>query len=129
MKLQEQVISVRLFLFSGRPDPEWSLDETAVGQLRERVQKTVGGEKIRPAAPGGLGYRGFLVQNRANVAGLPAEFTVFRGVLSEPSGPTAIHWRDLRGVEDWLLAQARERGFGKALDSFGVGAGGPEQHR
>lgn len=129
MKAQQQAVSVRLLLFSGRPDPEWPLDEEAVAQLRDRLQRTVGGEKTSPQPSGGLGYRGFLVQNLARLAGLPATFTVFRRVLSEPPGPSANHWRDTGTVEDWLLEQARERGFGKALEAFGVGGEPPRQQR
>lgn len=120
--------TVRLLIFSGRPDPEWSLDEGAVRQLGERLARTIGGERAPSPQPFvGLGYRGFLVQNPSNVPGLPATFSVFRRVLAEPHGPRANHWRDAGDVEGWLLAQARERGFGKALEAFGAGAEPPGQ--
>ena len=125
MEPQQQGVSVRLLLFSGRPDPEWTLDDAAIAALRERVRRTVGTETTSLQEPGALGYRGFLVRNMAGVAGLPAMFAVFRRVLSEPPGPRANHWRDIGDVENLLLGQARERGFGKALEAVGVEAEPP----
>lgn len=120
MTAQEQVVSVRLFLFSGRPDPEWSLDEAAVKELRNRTEKILGREVVDAPPPGGLGYRGLLVQNPGKVEGIPPEFVVFRGVLSEPLRPESRHWSDLAGIEGWLLAQARDKGYGETLDALGV---------
>jgi len=117
-------VTVRLLIYSGRPDPSWSLDETAITDLRRRLQQTIGGERAPQPGPEGLGYRGLLVENSARVAGLPAAFTVFRGVLSEPSRERGNHWQDRGGVESWLLAEARARGHGEALDALGV-SGGP----
>jgi len=124
---QQPGVSVRLLLFSGRPDPEWTIDDAAIAALRERVRRTVGAETTSLQESGALGYRGFLVQNMSKVAGLPATFTVFRRVFSEPPGPRANHWRDIGDVENLLLAQARERGFGKALEAVGVEAEPPRQ--
>ncbi len=90
MDLQERVVAVRLFIFSGRPDPEWVLDDGIVTELASRVRQIIAGERTQPPPPGGLGYRGFLVRNRAGNPSLPAEFTVFRGVLIEQPGPRAI---------------------------------------
>jgi hypothetical protein len=117
---QKQGVLVRVLLYSGRPDPEFYLSDAGIGELRGRLEKTVGGEHIHPAPPGGLGYRGFLVENRGNVAGIPAAFTVYRGVLAEPPGPDASHWRDSGEVESWLLGQASEQGLGDALKAFGA---------
>ena len=50
----------------------------------------------------------------------------FHGVLVEQSGPQAAYWRDGGGVEEFLLAEARERGFGKILDALGVRAKSPQ---
>ncbi len=97
MASQQQGVVVRLFIFSGRPDPEWPLDEAAVADL---------------------------VQNAVQSPGLPNAFTVFRGVLTEPPGPRGNHWQDAGGIESWLLSEARARGHGKAIDALG-GAEGP----
>src|SRR5437879_5933153 len=126
MESQEQPVSVRLLVFSGRPDPEWSLDEMAAAGLTERVQKTVGGESIHPPPAGGLGYRGFLVNTKGQEPSLPAQFLIFHGVLVEQPGPQAAYWRDSGGVEEFLLTEARQRGFDKMLDALGVRAKSPQ---
>lgn len=126
MKSTKESVLVRLLLFSGRPDPQWSLSEAQIEGLAARLARTIGVEGVEQAATGGLGYRGFLVQNVAGLAGLPAEFIVFRSILSVPARPGRHHWRDLAKVEDWLLELARQRGFGQALEAFGVGRGKPE---
>jgi hypothetical protein len=113
-------VSVSLLVFSGRPDPEWTLDEQTAGQLAERVKKTLSGEQVRTEPIGGLGYRGFTVRTQRSLLGLPTEFTVYQDVLTVEPGPKAVHWRDTGGVEDWLLSQARERGFGDFLDWGGA---------
>lgn len=125
MQSQGRSVCVRLLIFSGRPDPEWSLDEAAVEALTGRVQKAVGGEGIHPPPAGGLGYRGFFVDNQVKNPSLPTQFLVFFGVLVEQPGPRAVCWRDSAGVEDLLLAEARRRGFGKMLEAAGVRAKSP----
>ncbi len=121
MESQESV-NVRLLIFSGRPDPEWSLDAEARDQLFARLRKTIGKEESNPPPTGGLGYRGFLVRTRLAKPSQIPEFTVFRGVLNVGAGPRAVHWRDIGGVEELLLTQARERGWGEALEAFGAGS-------
>jgi hypothetical protein len=126
MEVQEQSVCVRLLIFSGRPDPEWSLGGTFVEPLAERVRKTIGGERIHPPPAGGLGYRGFLVNCKGQEPALPAQFLIFHGVLVEQPGPRAVYWRDSGGVEEFLLAEARQRGFDKMLEALGVRAKSPQ---
>jgi len=126
MESQETSAIVRLLIFSGRPDPEWGLDSELTEQLAARVREVLGKEQGNPPPPAGLGYRGFLVRPARSGSSLP-EFTTFRGVLTVGAGPRATYWRDIAGVEQLLLTQARERGFGEALDLFGAGPKGHTQ--
>lgn len=124
MEPQESSVIVRLLIFSGRPDPEWTLEGEARDQLLARVREARGKEETNAPPVGGLGYRGFLITpTRPAALDLP-ELRVFRGVLSVGAGPKAPNWRDVTGVEDLLLNQAREKGFGDALEVFGAGRGG-----
>jgi hypothetical protein len=127
MESQEPSTIVRLLIFSGRPDPEWTLDDEARDQLSARVREALGKEESNPPPPAGLGYRGFLIRTARPAASPLPEFTVFRGVLTVGAGQRAAHWRDLAGVEELLLTQARERGYGDALDLFGAGSKGKSQ--
>jgi hypothetical protein len=104
---QDGSLRVRLFIFSGRPDPEWSLTGQAAADQAQRVRRTIGGEEIYPSAPAGLGYRGFLVRTGGPDAGVPRELTVFRGVVTEQPGPRARHWRDVAGAAR-ILASNRD---------------------
>src|SRR5574339_1180227 len=101
MSAQESPVKVRLFIFSGRPDPEWDLVEEAVRQLEDRVRVTLGGERADQAPFGGLGYRGFLVRNPSSMSDLPAEFMVFRRVLTVPARPEGESWQDRGQVEQF----------------------------
>jgi len=122
---QEGDFQVRLLLFSGKPDPEWYVNGEASRELRERAHTSIGEiQERRPPATSVLGYRGFLVMNIGRISDIPEEFRVYRGVLSQNPGTRAIHWRDMGQVEQFLLREARERGFGEALEAFGAGTEG-----
>lgn len=112
-------VSVRLLVYSGRPDPEWELGDEAVKGLRERLGKVLDGERTNPPPHGNLGYRGFLVRSDGR-AGLPRELTVFRKVVTENDGRSSRHWRDDAGVEDMLLGDARAHDHGELLTALGV---------
>jgi hypothetical protein len=111
--------SVRLLIFSGRPDPEWTVGASELEELVGLLKGVVGGEPIHPPPAGGLGYRGFLVRG-APLGQRPADVTVFRGVITEQAGARAAHWRDTRGIERWLLDQARKKGHGQLLEAEGI---------
>lgn len=111
--------SVRLLIFSGRPDPEWSLDEGQLKELTELLTAALGGQKIHPPPEGGLGYRGFLLRD-VPVDDKPSEVSVFRRVITERRRGRETHWLDTSGVEDWLLEVARRQGHGDALDWAGA---------
>ena len=123
MNTQERTVNVRLLVFSGRPDPEWTLPAEMMDALAGRLKQAVGAQEApAPAAPA-LGYRGFLVRTGGAVAGLPEEFTVYRNVVTVPQGrEKAQHWVDTSGIEDLLLREAR-REHGTLLDQLGVKGG------
>lgn len=121
MDAQNAAGTVRLLVYSGRPDPEWPLsqdDAARLGESFRQAARTDGGAAPQPR----LGYRGFLVRTRAK--GLPAEFTVGRGVIVEGAGLRAPVRRDTAGLEEYLLRTARERGHGELLDALGAPGGG-----
>lgn len=121
--------TVQLLIFSGVADPEWELGDDSAEQLAARVRDGMSGANV-PAAPvGGLGYRGFFVRNRGAVAGLPGEFTVYSGVLTQEEGSKVQHWPDAGGAELFLLDDARREGFGELLDAAGIRAEGDEPTR
>lgn len=112
--------TIRLFIYSGRPDPEWKLEATDLKGLQELLREVAGGESTHPPPPGGLGYRGFLVRGVSTADEGSSDFEVFRSVVTERRGTRVKHWRDTHGLERWLLDQARQQGHGKVLDDEGL---------
>ena len=113
---------VRLLIFSGRPDPEWVVEGDSLRELVDRARNAIGREAAYPPQPGGLGYRGFMIRHQDDALELPRELAVFHGVVTEQPGPKASHWRDIGGLESWLLDQARREGYGEILAAAGVQA-------
>jgi hypothetical protein len=116
--------TVRLLIYSGRPDPEWPVGSDELPALLDLLRRVVGAEEIHPPPAVGLGYRGFLVRG-LSLGDRPADFNVLRRVVTERSGTRTRHWRDTAGVERWLLEQARRLGHGAVLDSEGIEDGAP----
>jgi hypothetical protein len=113
-------LTVRLLIFSGRPDPEWELDAADMKELLEGVQAIAAGEEANAPPIGGLGYRGFLLQGPAMSELRSEAVTVFRGVVTLLRGQKGTHRRDTGELERILLRQARDRGYGDALDAAGA---------
>lgn len=115
--------SVRLLIFSGQPDPEWTLEGPLEQRVDSMLRDVVGArETVSPPKPGGLGYRGFrLVSGRA-LRDLAPAFVVFRDVV-RPSGGREGAYRDTVGIENLLLQSAAEHGYGEVLRELGVMVG------
>ena len=101
---------VRLLVYSGLPDPEWTLDDAELEAVAERMRRSLQGPPAEPPPPWVLGYRGFLVRVEPPAPNLPSRFDVFRGTLTvyDAGGPSTV--RDDGGVEMFLLGDARRRG-------------------
>jgi hypothetical protein len=113
-------VSVRLLVYSGLPDPEWTLDDAELEAVSARVRRSLQGLPTDAPPPGLLGYRGFAVQVDPPAANLPALFEVFRGTLTvfDAGEPSTV--RDDGGVEPYMLDDARRRGHEGVLRALGV---------
>ncbi|MCP3137654.1 hypothetical protein [Pyxidicoccus xibeiensis] len=56
------MVTVELDIFSGRPNPKWTLSEREVRQLAERIRADPSLLLPLDADTGGLGYRGFVLR-------------------------------------------------------------------
>jgi hypothetical protein len=120
-------IKATLGIFSGRPNPVLELAGSSADQLAGLVKSTIGAEPIHPPPAPKLGeFYGFQVRVAADQAtrlGLPADFTVYRSVLSEGAGRDQRHWRDVGKVEQFLIERAFEQGLGDFLELVGIKRG------
>jgi hypothetical protein len=111
---------VRLLMFSGRPDPEWDLDDDVLGDLSSRIRLGLDAPPTEQSAAPPLGYRGFVIVTPAELTDLPPQTTVFGGAISIGVGPFAEVHEDAGGVEQLLLEDARRHDWGDALRAMGA---------
>lgn len=94
-------------VFSGRPNPSWSLSEEDTEQLRALVAALPPSNAV--ALPDPLGYRGMLVRlpSPTSDAGTTT-LRVWRGVVQQQQGAAASFFSDAdRKVEAWLLQRGQ----------------------
>jgi hypothetical protein len=120
MASEPNVITAAVGIFSGRPNPEITLSGTDATTLTQRLREARGKESPHPPPQAKLGfYYGFQVSAPKQLASkleIPEAFNVFAGVITQQSGREQNHWRDVSGVEDFLLAIAYARDLGEWLD-------------
>jgi hypothetical protein len=103
--------TVELDAFSGRPNPRWEL---SVEEARDLSQRISGLEPARGASlpDVGLGYRGFYIDS----VGSERVFISHGLIAFMRGGQPRVIYRDARGAEEALQAQARSRGLGAVID-------------
>jgi hypothetical protein len=114
--------TVRLFVFSGRPDPEFELPEEIAADLHQRLGHIPEDQRAEvieavPPPPPQLGYRGLLVRMGE---GDVEQVLVYGGVISFRRGGRPHSWRDTTGIEPLLLEAAGRLGHQELLESLGV---------
>jgi hypothetical protein len=108
---------VELDIFSGRPNPHWTISADQIAPLLPEVdapQLATSGE------PPGLGYRGFLLTDVSTETGTPTVYRVFAGTVSIGTGNEQNTVVDAKGLEQWLLEDARQRGYRDLLMDVSV---------
>jgi hypothetical protein len=145
-KDQDDPIEVMLDIFSGRPNPTWTLSGRATEELRRLLDASRGERREEGPPSPYLGYTGFVVTNRGSVAGVPYRLRVYGGVLAvreqfpeetgqegkqgregkKPKGrarkvkpQTVVYYADTHRIESWLLEQAAGRGYAEAIEKMG----------
>src|SRR5215472_2176226 len=99
---------VTLEVFSGRPNPSWTLSADEEKEFLRRLQGLA--PSARSPSQGGLGYRGFRIINNSKEAQLPSEVVVANGIVTVRDDLGSHHYTDSNRIESWLIEQARERG-------------------
>lgn len=96
--------TVELDVWSGRPNPTWTLSLEEGAELEKRLHG------LEPAERGkelpGLGYRGFVLEGPAR------EIRVFGGTITVTEEGGSHSFVDSHGLESWLKGLAAEQGHG-----------------
>lgn len=117
-------VGVVLDIFSGRPNPSWELSRNQVKTLTEMLSFNKEDE-VDPVEPPILGFRGFNIVNRDQLPGIPYAVRVYEGVITvkvfeRRKKEKISSFKDLNGVEEWLLKQAEKRGYGEVIEKFRI---------
>jgi hypothetical protein len=103
-------VEVQLDVFSGRPNPRWTLSADRVKELEERLQAL---EQAEEREPPGLGYRGFLLSGDGDI-----QLRAFDSTIAVTAAGRTSFFKDARGLEELLLDQARQHGYGELVEAF-----------
>jgi len=84
---KDAALEVRVLVYSGLPDPEFSLSATDDRDILSAIQAII--HSARPAErdpdepliPAILGYKGILIRNPGRVADMPRQIAVSQGVI------------------------------------------------
>ena len=93
-------VRVALGLYSGRPDPEWTLTAEQVAALDEALRALPDSTGSPPT--GGLGYHGFMIVRPGST------LVAYLGAVAPPGvGPRAMKADPTRSIERYLLVTSR----------------------
>lgn len=111
---RDTAVSVSLFLFSGRPDPEFQItDQKQLERLRAQLSSApkhdeFAGEHVVPSR---LGYRGIQVENAGGIEGMPRTFQIYDGAIELVVEQRSTFLRDRdRRLERELVDSALKHG-------------------
>jgi hypothetical protein len=107
---------IELDVFSGRPNPSWQMTAEESAEFRHRTSSLPKTEKL--SDEGGLGYRGFVISDSGKAVGTPSNIRVYKGVLTINGDGTEDHYNDVNGVEQLLLRQAHNHGYGELVSGI-----------
>ena len=105
-------LKVTVLLFSGRPDPNYVIDDAASLDQVKKIFETSKETKYEKSTviPSILGYKGISVQNTGNVAGIPQNFAVYKGTIEVGTKEKKFFTDEGNALEKFLFDKAIERG-------------------
>ena len=105
-------LKVTVLLFSGRPDPAYIIDDTpSLDQVKKILEMSRETKFDKTTViPSILGYKGIVVENEANIAGIPQRFAVYRGTIEMGAQEKRFLTDEGNSLEKFLLDKAIERG-------------------
>ena len=115
MKSNELKIEVMLDIFSGRPNPKWTLSSKQVDELKAKLDKL---PMAKPVMPLGLGYRGVVVTNLSKEQSIPEQIKVYNSILAVVETGGTSYYKDINNIEEWFLGQAYKLGYEDVIKKF-----------
>lgn len=107
------MIEIELDIFSGRPNPVWSLDGAQEQELLGRLEAERASNPGQRGAPDRLGYRGYLLRPQSQAAlsafasmGLDSEYRLFSLAVGVSEQEAQAHAE----AQSWLTATAYTAG-------------------
>ena len=96
---------VELDVFSGRPNPVWTLDKTFTENFFERISRLSPARTIQIDGPGQLGYQGFRITLTASSEQGSDSAIVFGGKITLIRNRQRMYYDNQeRQLEIWLLS-------------------------
>ena len=105
---------VEFDVFSGRPNPTWSLTTEQIMELQEKFQDLPPADEL--SGESGLGYRGFLLLNPDRENGLAPHIRIHGGIVTITDANVQCY-TDVHNIEHQLLLQASQHGYQIIVDS------------
>ena len=106
--MAEPATVVTLDVYSGRPNPEWTLSDAEDRELHARLDDLISPLGAQPHRNDNLGYRGLRVRTQRQSKNV--EITVGKGTIALEGGGSAVYYRDTnRQLERWLFETGRPK--------------------
>ena len=103
-------MEIELDAFSGRPNPKWLASPEHTASLSRALSSLP--EAASQPEPGHLGYRGFIIRYQGQ------ETRVYRGHVFVKSAGATRTFADSARIEEQLIADASQRGFGDIVTAL-----------
>jgi len=106
--MAEPATVVTLDVYSGRPNPEWTLSDAEARELHARLDALNSPLGAQPPRNDNLGYRGLRVTTRRQSKDV--EVTVGKGAIAVEDSASAAYYRDTnRQLERWLFETGKPK--------------------
>jgi hypothetical protein len=105
-------LKVTVFLFSGRPDPSYVIDDAASLDQIKKIFETSKETRFEKSTviPSILGYKGIAAENTGNIPGIPQNFAVYKGTIEVGTKEKKFLTDEGNALEKLLFDKAVERG-------------------
>jgi len=105
-------MTVELDVFSGQPNPSWTLTEDAILNIEQKMKNLPEIAETSGFENDALGFRGFILTVKNSVQKKDTKLRVYKGHIFFDTGKS---FQDIQGIEQLLIQQAKDHGFESLL--------------